>query len=124
MEKRKPSYIVGGNINRYNHSGEQYGGSFKKLKTELPYDLETPFLSIPRENHNSKRYMNPNVHWSAVYSSQNIEARCHTHIQWNITQLYKEQNNAFAATWMNIEMIILSEVSHRKTNIISPICGI
>jgi len=30
----------------------------------------------------------------------------------------------FAATWMGIEMIILSEVSHRKANMISLICGI
>ena len=28
----------------------------------------------------------------------------------------KEQNNAFAATWMDLEIIILSEVSQRKTN--------
>ena len=74
MEKRKPSYIFGRNINWYNHSGEQYGGSFKKLKIELPYDLATPLPNISRENHNSKRYMHPNVHWSTVYSSQDIEA--------------------------------------------------
>ena len=74
MEKRKSCYIVGGNINWYNHSGGQYGGSFKKLKTELPYDFATPLLSTSRENHNSKRFMNPNVYWSAVYSSQDIEA--------------------------------------------------
>ena len=38
VEKRKPSYMVGGNVNWYNHYGEQYGGSLKKLKIELPYD--------------------------------------------------------------------------------------
>ena len=26
MEKREPSYTVGGNANWYNHYGEQYGG--------------------------------------------------------------------------------------------------
>ena len=31
VEKREPSYTVGGNVNWHNHSGEQYGGS---LKTE------------------------------------------------------------------------------------------
>ena len=29
VEKRKPSYTVGGNVNWYNHYGEQYGGSLK-----------------------------------------------------------------------------------------------
>ena len=29
-----------------------------------------------------------------------------------------------AATWMDLEIIILSEVSQRKTNIISLVCGI
>ena len=29
MEKREPSYTVGGNVNWYNHYGEQYGGSLK-----------------------------------------------------------------------------------------------
>ena len=29
VEKREPSYTIGGNVNRYNHYGEQYGVSFK-----------------------------------------------------------------------------------------------
>ena len=29
VEKREPSYIVGGNVNWYSHYGEQYGGSLK-----------------------------------------------------------------------------------------------
>ena len=29
MEKREPSYAVGGNVNWYSHYGEQYGGSLK-----------------------------------------------------------------------------------------------
>ena len=36
MEKRKPSYTVGGNVNWCRHDGEQYGGSsflsLRKLK--------------------------------------------------------------------------------------------
>ena len=46
MEKREPSYTVGGNVNLYNYCGEQYGDSLKKLKTELPYDPEIPLLGI------------------------------------------------------------------------------
>ena len=29
VEKRKPSYTVGGHVNWYGHCGEQYGGSLK-----------------------------------------------------------------------------------------------
>ena len=46
MEKKELSYIVGGNVNWYNHYGEQYGGSLKKLKIELPYDPAIPLLGI------------------------------------------------------------------------------
>ena len=29
MEKREPSYTVGGKVNWYNHYGEEYGGSLR-----------------------------------------------------------------------------------------------
>ena len=29
VEKREPSYTIGGNVNWYSHYGEQYGGSLK-----------------------------------------------------------------------------------------------
>ena len=38
VEKRKPSYTVGGYVNWYNQYGEQSEVSLKKLKIELPYD--------------------------------------------------------------------------------------
>ena len=91
MEKREPSYIAGGNVNRYNHRGEQYGDSLKKLNIELPYDQVILFLGIrSRENHKLQRYMHPNVHCSTIYNSQDMEVTCmsidrHMH-KWNITQ--------------------------------------
>ena len=36
----------------------------------------------------------------------------------------KNDIKPFAATWMDLEIIILSEVSQTKTNMISLICGI
>ena len=48
VEKRELSYTVGGNVNWYNHYGEQHGGYLKKLKIELPYDPVIPLLGIQR----------------------------------------------------------------------------
>ena len=45
MEKREPSYTVGGNVNSCIYYGEQYE-SFLKTKTELPHDLAIPLLGI------------------------------------------------------------------------------
>ena len=38
VEKREPSYTVGGNGSWCSHYGKQYGASSENLKTELPYD--------------------------------------------------------------------------------------
>ena len=40
----------------------------------------------------------------------------HTHTQWNITQPLKKKNEimSFAATWMDLEIIILSKVRERQ----------
>ena len=46
VEKRKPFYTVGGNVNWHSRFGKQCGGSSKKLQVELPYDLAIPFLGI------------------------------------------------------------------------------
>ena len=45
VEKKEPSYTVGGNVNWYSHCGGQYG-VLKKLKIELPYDPAIPLLGI------------------------------------------------------------------------------
>ena len=46
LEKKEPSYTVGGNVNWCSHYGEQYGAFLKKLKIELPYDPAIPILDI------------------------------------------------------------------------------
>ena len=46
MEKREPQYTVGGKVNWCSHSGNEYGDSTKKLKTELPYDPAIPHFWV------------------------------------------------------------------------------
>ena len=46
MKEREPLDTVSGNVSWYNHYGKQNGGSLKKLKIELPYNLAIPLLGI------------------------------------------------------------------------------
>ena len=46
MEKREPSYTVGGNISWCSHYGKHYGGYPGKLKIELTYDPSFPLLGV------------------------------------------------------------------------------
>ena len=73
MEKREPSYTVGGNANQYSHYGEQWR-FLKKLELELPYDPAIPLLGIHTKETRIERHMRPNVHHSTVYNSQDMEA--------------------------------------------------
>ena len=69
--------------------------------------------------------MHPSVHCSAVYNNQDIEAtkmaidrgmwrRYGAYIQWNITQLLKNEILSFAATQMDLEIAIWREVSQNE----------
>ena len=50
MEKREPSYTVGGNANWYSLYGKQCGDFLKQLGIELPYNPAIPLLGIyPKE---------------------------------------------------------------------------
>ena len=73
MEKREPSYTVGGNINWCSHYGKEHG-VFQKLRIELPYNTPIPYLDIypklKKKNTNLKRYMYPNVHSRTIYDYQ------------------------------------------------------
>ena len=92
---------------------------------------------ISRENHNLKWSMHPNIHCSIIYSSQDMEVismsiKRDMHKE-DVADIYnrillshnKQQNNAICSNMEELETVILSEVSQRKTNImISIICGI
>ena len=90
------------------------------------------------ENSNSKRYMHPNVHSSTIYNNQDMEAMCQLTDEWIKKMWYiyameyysaikKSEIMPFAATWMDLEIIMLSEVSETekdKYHMISLIWGI
>ena len=75
MQKKEPSCTVGGNVNWYGHYGEQYGDSLKKTNNRTTRGPKNPTTGhIPWENCNSKRHMHSDVHCSAIYNSQDMEA--------------------------------------------------
>ena len=58
-------------------------GFLKKLKIELPYDPEPHSRTYIWQNYNSKRYMNPYVHSSTIYNSQNMKTtKCLSTDEW------------------------------------------
>ena len=53
----------------YSHYGELYGGSLKPENKVTIWSSNPTPGHIPRENHNLKRHMSPNVHCSTIYNS-------------------------------------------------------
>ena len=75
MEERKASYTIGENVNWYSHYGQYYGGSLKKLKIELPYDVTIPVLGIyPEKILIQRDTCTPIVHCSIIYNSHDMKA--------------------------------------------------
>ena len=78
----------------------------------------------PRQNYNSKRYMYPYVHSSTVYSSQDMEQpKCPWRDEWikmwyiYTTEYYsaiKSEIVPLAATWIDLEIFTLHEVSQKE----------
>ena len=98
MEKKKPSYTTGGNVNGCSHYGEQYGSSPEKLKIELPYDPAIPLLGIyPNKTLTQKDTCIPMFittlftiarHGNSLNAlkQRNGYRRCGTYTQWHTTQ--------------------------------------
>ena len=62
MEKREPSYTVGGNGNLYSHYREQCGDSLKNWKDPLQYCKVTS-LQLIKINEKKKKYWKKKQNW-------------------------------------------------------------
>ena len=108
----------------------------KKLKIELPYEIAIPFLSI---------YPEKNVAWKDTYIPMFIAAlftitKTWKQVKYPLTEewikktwyiyhstIKRNEIRPFAATWMDLESVILSVVSKtekEKYHMTSLICGI
>ena len=73
MEKREPSYTVGGNVNWCRHYGEH--GMKVPLKTKYRATIRSRDPKpgdISRGNHNAERNMHPSVHGNTVHNGQDM----------------------------------------------------
>ena len=130
-KQKQPSYTIGGNVNWFNHSGKQYGGSSKKQKIELTSDPAMPLLGIyPEETPNQKNTCT-SMCSAALFAIAKTwkQPKCPLKQEWvdkDVIHIYmtyysviKNKAMSFAATWMNLKTITLSEkVINRKANII------
>ena len=116
------------------------GRFLKKLKIELPYDLAIPLLGIYLDNTIIRKDTCTPMFIAALLTiaKSRKQPKCPPTDEWikkmwymYTTEYYsaikKNKSVPFAATWMQLEMIILSEVSQKekdKYHMISLTCGI
>ena len=98
VEKRGPSCTVGGNLSWSNHYGDQYGGSSRKLKTELLYNVAIPLLGIYPDKTTIQKDTCTHMFIAALFIvaktwkqprcplTDDWIKRCGTYTQWNTTQ--------------------------------------
>ena len=139
-EKKKPSYTVGGNVNWCSHYGEQYGGSLKKLKIELPYNPAIPLLGIYPEKTIIQKESHTTKSIAALFTIARTwkQPKCPSTDEWIKKMWYiytmeyylaikRNEIGSFVETWMELETVIQSEVSQKDKNkyhILTHICGI
>ena len=129
MEKREPSCTVGGNVNWYSHYGEQYGGSLKRLKIELPYDPAIPLLGIYPEKTIIQKESCTTMFIEALFTVARTwkQPKCPSRDEWikKMWHIYtmeyysaikKNEIELFAVRLMDLESVIQSEVSQKEKN--------
>ena len=134
MEKREPFYIVGGNVNWYNHYG-----AWRFLKN-LKIDPAIQLLDINEKKTIIQKYTSTLIFIVALFTIAKTwkQHKCPSTEECIKMYIYtvgyysaikRNEIMPFAAllTWMDLETVILSEVNHSekdKYHMISFICGI
>ena len=127
MEKREPSYTVGGNANWYSHYGEECSDFLKKLGIELPYTPVIPLLGIHPKETRIKRDTYTPMFTEALFTIARTwkKPRYPSADEWirKLWYIYTMKyylaikRNAFESVlmrWMKLEPITQSEVSQKE----------
>ena len=109
----------------------------KNLKIELLYDPAIPLLGTYPEKSIFQKETCTTVFIATLvtiartwkqpkYPSTDewLKKMWHIYTMEYYSAIKRNEIELFAATWMDLEIVILSEVRQRKTNMISVICGI
>ena len=138
MEKKEPSYTAGGKL--VQPLWKTVWGCLKNLKTELPYDPAIPFLGLYLDKTLIQKDTCTPMFTAALFTIDKTrkQPKCPSTDEWIKEMWYiytmeyhsaikKNEIMPFAAMWMDLEIIILSEVSQTekdKYRMISLTCGI
>ena len=126
VEKRKPLCTVDGIVKLYSHCGKEYDVSSEKLKIILPYDPTIPLLDIyPKElEAESQRDICTPMFIAALFTIGKMwkQSHCPSMDEWMNKMWYirameyysvlkRKEILQYATIWMNLEDIMLSEIS-------------
>ena len=140
MEKREPSYTVGGNANYYSHYGEECGDSLKNWKYELPYDPAIPLVGIHTKETRIERDTCTPMFITALFiiartwkqptcpsADEWIRKLCYIYMMEYYSDIKKNSFESVLMRWMKLEPILQSEVSQKEKqqySILTQIYGI
>ena len=131
VEKKEMSYTVSGNEKLLQPLWRTVWRILIKLKIEPPYDPPIPLLGIYLETTLIWKDACPPIYITALFTTAEIrkQPKYPSTDEWMkkiryicIMEYYstikKNEIMSTAATWMDLEIIILNEVSQRMTNIV------
>ena len=124
MEKREPSYTVGGNVEPPWRTVWRF---LKKLETELPYDPAIALLDVHTKETRTERDTCTPVFIAALFTIARTwkQPRCPLADEWirKLSHIYtmeyyspikKNEFDSVLMRWMKLEPIIQSEVSQKE----------
>ena len=124
MEKKEPCYTVGGTVNWCNHCGKTVWRFLRKLKIELPFDPAIPLLGIYPDKTMTRKDTCTLMFTAALFATAKTwkQPKCPSTEEWIRKMWYiytmeyhsaikKNEIPVYFAIWMDLEIIMLSEVS-------------